>query len=306
MEIDKTLMNRKSDLLDYFRERAVEPLREITQTYGVKQKKERAKAVNSAMVTMRATVIKSILSQARNEGWTSEDILRAILMTKYTNYVVMIEYRNDVWPYEYMTFSRRIGELWEPFCKRCFDYPLRDLQLFVPPVFSDIKRDLTNEVFKYIDNLSITAEEKDQLKSYYNQVWSYVASGEIKLELDLHFQQGTDKFVVDFKSGFGSNEKGNTNRLLLVATIYKHLEPAYRCLLFVRAEEDQNNNYFRTLKNSGVWEAYCGGETYKMINEYSGFDIRGWMDANIDWKADLNPETIQHFKDAGLLQYLKW
>jgi hypothetical protein len=44
-------------------------------------------------------------------------------MVTYTNYVVMIEARNDTWPYDYMTFSRRIGELWEPFAKLCFRYP---------------------------------------------------------------------------------------------------------------------------------------------------------------------------------------
>ncbi|GAG80730.1 unnamed protein product, partial [marine sediment metagenome] len=58
----------------------------------------------------------------------------------------MIESRNEVWPYEYMTFSRRIGELWEPFCKLCFDYPLKDLTLFIPPLFSEVKRKLTNEI----------------------------------------------------------------------------------------------------------------------------------------------------------------
>jgi hypothetical protein len=46
----------------------------------------------------------------------------------------------------------------------------------------------------------------------YQKVWILVTSGEIKLELDLHFENGENDFVVDFKSGFSSNEKGNTNR----------------------------------------------------------------------------------------------
>ncbi len=45
-------------------------------------------------------------------------------MITYTNDVVMLESRNSVWKYEYMSFSRRVGELWEPFCKLCFNYPL--------------------------------------------------------------------------------------------------------------------------------------------------------------------------------------
>ena len=115
-------------------------------------------------------------------------------------------------------------------------------------------------------------------------------SGEIQLELDLHFIFEGKKYVVDFKSGFGSNEKGNTNRLLLVASIYKNLSESYKCLLFVRAEE--NNSYFNTLKNSGIWEAYCGSEAYVKIREYSGYDLKSWIDTNMDWANDFKPETI--------------
>jgi len=111
---------------------------------------------------------------------------------------------------------------------------------------------------------------------------------------------------VDFKSGFGSNEKGNTNRLLLVASIYKNLEEDYKCLLLVRSEEDRNNNYFQTLKNSRIWEAYCGDEAYNKIKEYSGFNIKQWIVNNIDWGNDFSNHTMQYFQDNNLDQYLKW
>jgi hypothetical protein len=127
---------------------------------------------------------------------------------------------------------------------------------------------------------------------------------EIQMELDLHFSSNEQKYVVDFKSGFGSNEKGNTNRLLLVATIYKNLDANFKCLLFVRAEE--NNSYFHKLKNSGIWEASCGSEAYQKISEYSGYNLKIWIDTNIDWKNDFNTETIQHLTDNNLLQYLLW
>ncbi|AUO79553.1 hypothetical protein BSP10_150 [Bacillus phage BSP10] len=52
-------------------------------------------------------------------------------------------------------------------------------------------------------------------------MWELVVSGEIKLESDLHFEKDGVKYNVDFKSGFNSNEKGNTNRLLMVGSIYK-------------------------------------------------------------------------------------
>jgi hypothetical protein len=72
----------------------------------------------------------------------------------------MLETRNDVWNYEYMTFSRRIGELWEPFCKLCFSYPINNVALFIPPLFSDVKRKLSDEIEVYIDKLKISTNEK--------------------------------------------------------------------------------------------------------------------------------------------------
>lgn len=227
-------------------------------------------------------------------------------MITYTSYIVMLECRNEVWPYEYMAFSRRIGELWEPFCELCFDFPIRDISLFVPPLFSEVKKRLTNEIEDYISRLSISSDQKKELKRYYDKVWSLVTSGGIKLELDLHFELNGEKIVVDFKSGFGSNEKGNTNRLLLVASVYKNLEENYKCIILVRSEEDRNNNYFQTLKNSGIWEAYCGDEAYAKIKEYSGFDIKQWITSNINWEDDFKEETILHFRESSLDQYLRW
>lgn len=83
--------------------------------------------------------------------WSNEQLLNEILLLTYASYVVMLEYRNKVWKYEYMAFARR--------------------------------------------------------------------------------------------SGFSSNEKGNTNRLLLVASIYNSLGEIEKTLLFVRQSEDENNHY---------------------------------------------------------------
>ncbi|MBA7574722.1 hypothetical protein ES708_16537 [subsurface metagenome] len=304
--IDKSLSARKVELLNYFRERANESIEEIKRVYGSTEFKKQASAINKATTGTKDNIIKTLLQKAAKEKWSNKEILQCILMVTYSNYIVMIECRNEVWPYEYMTFSRRIGELWEPFCNLCFEYPIRELALFVPPLFSEVKQKLTAEIEDYIGILTITEEQKKELKSYYNKVWGLVMSGEIKLELDLHFEQNGERFVVDFKSGFGSNEKGNTNRLLLVASIYKNLEENYKCLLLVRAEEDRNNNYFHTLKNSGIWMAYCGNETYAKIKEYSSFDIKQWIENNINWSGDFRIDTMQYFRDNNLDQYLKW
>ena len=304
--IDKALCHRKQDLLAYFRDRAAESLDEVKLSYGTTEFKAQASALNAANIDTRDKLLKTLLQKAVNEKWQNEEILPCVLMVTYTNYIVMLECRNEVWPYEYMTFSRRIGELWQPFCSLCFDHPINELILFIPPLFSEVKAKLTTEIEEYIEKLPISSRQRKDLIKYYDKVWGLVTSGEIKLELDLHFEQDGRKFVVDFKSGFGSNEKGNTNRLLLVGSIYKNLEENYDCLLFVRAEEDKNNNYFQVLKNSGIWQAYCGRETCQKIEEYSGFKIGQWIEDNIDWGTDFRSDTMQYLQDNNLEQYLVW
>ena len=304
MNIDKNIKDKKQELLVYFRDRATEFLTQIKTKFADTQPDKRARAINEALNQTKNNLITTLLQHADKEKWTNQEKLEAILMITYCNIVVMIESRNSVRQYEYMDFSRRVGELWDPFCKLCFYYPVNDISLFVPPLFSEVKKKMTDEIADYIDNLTITNEEKQELKRYYDKVWSLVSSGEIQLELDLHFSQNDQKYVVDFKSGFGSNEKGNTNRLLVVATIYRNLDDNYKCLLFVRAEE--NNSYFNTLKNSGIWEAYCGNEAYQKISEYSGYNLKQWTETNIDWASDFNAETTLHLTDNNLLQYLLW
>ena len=304
MKIDKNLKNKKTDLLHYYRSRAEEFLSEIKLTFGNTQYREQASAINKSLIETKDILLATLLQTAENEKWSNQEKLESILMITYTNYIVMLESRNDVWPYEYMTFSRRIGELWEPFCKLCFAYPINKVTLFIPPLFSEVKKKLSDEIEVYIDKLKISQEEKGQLKKYYYKVWGLVTSGEIKLELDLHFIYKNQKFVVDFKSGFGSNEKGNTNRLLLVASIYQNLEENYKCMIFVRA--DENNHYFQTLKNSGIWDAFSGAEAYNQMYLYTGFDIKSWIELNVNWEKDFKKETMQFFKQNNLDQYLIW
>lgn len=304
MKIDKNLKNKKTELLHYYRSRAEEFLSEIKLTFGSTQYKEQASAINKSLIETKDILLATLLQTAENEKWSNQEKLESILMITYTNYIVMLESRNDVWPYEYMTFSRRIGELWEPFCKLCFAFPINKVTLFIPPLFSEVKKKLSDEIEVYIDKLKISKEEKEQLKKYYYKVWGLVTSGEIKLELDLHFIYNNQKFVVDFKSGFGSNEKGNTNRLLLVASIYQNLEDNYKCMIFVRA--DENNHYFQTLKNSGIWDAFSGADAYNQMNLFSGFDIKSWIELNVNWERDFKKETMQFFKQNNLDQYLIW
>lgn len=304
MDITKELRYNKTELLSYFRSRSNEIINELTLQFGDDYKKK-ASALNKEIIRSKENLLSILLDVAKEESWTNMDLLECFLMITYTNDVVMLEARNSVWQYEYMSFSRRVGELWEPFCKLCFKYPLKNIKLFVPPLFSEVKRNLTTEINSYIDGMEITTEEKSQLRRYYNKVWNLVTSGEIKLECDLHFTDGSQRYIVDFKSGFGSNEKGNTNRLLLVGSIYRNIETDdYQCLIFVRSTE--NNHYLTTLQNSGVWETSCGLDTYDKIRRYTGFDIHSWIANNIDWMNDFSDEMRSMIVSNNLQNYLIW
>lgn len=304
MDITKETAKSKTELLQYYRDRSEEYLAEVDSDFGKTECKKKAKRLNRLLIQAKESLIEVVEQKSKKEDWTNTETLECILMITYCNYVVMLEVRHSVWPYEYMAFSRRIGELWEPFCKLAFEYPVNDLELFVPPLFADVKKQLAQEVQEYIQELPISDEQKEQLNKYYNKVWSLVMSGEIKLELDLHFIFQGKKYVVDFKSGFGSNEKGNVNRLLLVASIYHNLEDNYEPLIFVRASE--NNNYFNTLKNSSIWSAFSGSETYDELHKYSGFDIRSWIGQNINWAEDLDDDFVTHLEANNISQYLTW
>ena len=292
--------------LGYFRDRFSELAAELLPIYGQTQYKKCAAAFNQAAVKSVANLQQAVQSAADVESWPSDVRFSTTLMVQYAGYVAMIEGRNQIWPYEYMAFSRRMGELWQGFCQLAFDYPIRPLRPIVPPLFSDVRRSLHRELSDYIQNLPLEETQKQELHRYYQKVWMLVDSGEVSLELDLHFEQDGQKVVVDFKSGFGSNEKGNTNRLLLVATIYRNLVETYRCLLLVRSPEDQNNHYFRTLRDSTVWEAYCGAAAYDKIGEFTGFDLQGWIAEHVDWLGHLSLDTKQLIEQEHLEGYVQW
>lgn len=305
MDINKNLRKNKVGLLSYFRSRANEILSELALVYSAADYRKKASALNKAMIQSRDNLLDILNDKARSEIWTSSEILECVLMITYTNDVVMLETRNSVWEYDYMSFSRRVGELWEPFCKLCFKYPSARISAFVPPLFSEVKENLTAEITTYIDTLKIRIKEKEQLKRYYDKVWNLVTSGEIQLECDLHFTDNRTKYIVDFKSGFGSNEKGNTNRLLLVGSIYQNIETEnYKCLIFVRSTE--NNHYLTTLQKSGVWETFCGADTYAKIHQFTGFDIHAWIENNIDWMNDFIPQMRETVTRKELMNYLIW
>lgn len=292
----------KSEWIAFFTQKANEKKKEICARY--KSQNERASRINKYISNMRDESIQWIKSNCKD--LSQIELLNEILTITYASYIVMLELRNSVWHYDYMAFSRRIGEMWEPFCKLSFEYSINPLKIIDPPVFQDVQTEKMNDAIEYINNLDVSDEIKQELKNYYAIPWTMVDSGGISLALDLHFEQDGIHYNCDFKSGFNSNEKGNTNRLLLVASIYNTIGEIERTLLFVRQDEDDNNHYLQTLKNSPYWEVYCAKDCYAAMERFTGFNMREWIDENIDWKEDISPEFREHLERNNLLKYLTW
>lgn len=292
----------KTNLLKCFRNEMNKFILTLPKSNTAKNKKNNAGKVNKYVKKLRDDLISSVTNEVKDK----EMLLEKILLIQYVTYVIMLEYRNKVWEYEYMAFSRRIGEIWEEFCKIPFDFPAEDIEIIEPVDFQVHKQEIQQEVHDYIFGLEISDEEKNKIQEYFDCVWMLVESGEISLSLDLHFKTPTMRYNVDYKSGFSSNEKGNTSRLLLVGNIYNSMETEYKNLIFVRQNEEENNHYFQTLKNSPYWTAYCGEEAYKKIGEFTGVNLRKWMDDNIDWQNDISKEFKESLSKNDILKYLTW
>lgn len=292
----------KSKWIAFFTQQVATEKEKICSRY--KNYKDQASTINQFINDIRDNSIRSL--KAHSNELTQSELLDEILIITYASYIVMLDARNSVWPYEYMAFARRIGELWEPFCKLPFEYPIKKLTIISPPDFNKVQDTIKKDATNYIDSLKLDQETKDELKRHYAIPWTMVDSGGIKLGLDLHFEQDGIHYNCDFKSGFSSNEKGNTNRLLLVASIYNSLGEIEKTILFVRQPEDDNNHYLQTLKNSPYWDVYCANDGYAAMKRFTGFDMREWLDNNVDWENDISSELREHLEKNDLLRYLTW
>ena len=140
MEISKDLYKKKPQVLKYLRTNEDIPLVEISK---IKKREVRSKKINDEIKKIAISLLNEVTLSAQKDSWNNDTLLNNVLMITYCSYIVMIEYRNKVWPYEYMAFSRRIGELWDPFCQLCWIYNINpDINLITPPTFQDVKEKL--------------------------------------------------------------------------------------------------------------------------------------------------------------------
>jgi hypothetical protein len=244
-----------------------------------------------------------LTTTATKEKWTPKQLLDCQLRLFYCSLVVNLESRNQVVAYDYMDFSRRIGEVWEDFCKICWDAPANaELKRIKPPSFATVKNKLLDE-FSALVAAGRATNGKAIVEKYQQAV---DLLGNINLTEDEYCVVGKKRFVIDFKSGFGSNEKGNTERLLTVAKIYGLVPEPHECVLVVRATEDEGNNYLQVLKTSGLWKVCCGSAAYEFIKELTGFDLAAWIGKNVAFHEDMETTAYQHLEQQSLTKYLGW
>lgn len=209
------------------------------------------------------------------------------------------EYRNTVWAYEYMAFSRRNGELWERFCKAAWGHSEQPtLHRIDAPSFSDVRNSFRSRIM----NLTSSLVNQDAITNEIDAVFELV--GEINMTEDEMFNLNGVNHIIDFKSGFGSNEKGNTLRLIAVGRAYRHWDANVNLLFLVR--QNENNAYLKTIEKSDLWAVHCGDEAYRKIDELTDAGICEIRQDAIDFSNDLSGDFWNYLVQNNLSHYLDW
>lgn len=224
------------------------------------------------------------------------------LLLQYCFSVAGLEYRHSVWPYEYMAFSRRIGELWEAFCSTAWDFPSnKNLERIVAPDFNLVRSVLMSRLK---DNIGADHPASKEMLADINTLFEII--GEINMNEDEVCAVAKQPHIIDFKSGFGSNEKGNMLRLDAVGKAYRVWNSKTRLMLLVR--QNINNNYLEVLRKKGLWEVHTGSDAYDQMAAITGVDIQQIRARVISWGTDLSPSFLHHLKNQAtdLTTYLEW
>lgn len=256
---------------------------------------EKAQKVNSIVNSVKASFLPRLqMIPIEHRG-------EAALLLQYCYSVAALEYRHYVWPYEYMAFSRRIGELWEAFCSTAWDYSNNQLMNRTEtPDFFEVREVLKTRLH---NNIGAHAAREEVLSDI-NTLFDII--GDINMKEDEVFAISGQPHIVDFKSGFGSNEKGNMLRLDAVGRAYRIWNHQTRLILLVR--QDVNNNYLDVIIRNGLWEVYTGSAAYDQMAAMTGVDIQQIRRRVIGWEADLSPGFYYFLRSqtTNLTTYLNW
>lgn len=288
-----TLTLQKNSILAEFHERLDRAVAAVSMEQITHQ--EKAQKVNALVSAVKADILPRLQTvPVTHRG-------EAALLLQYCFSVAGLEYRHRVWPYEYMAFSRRIGELWEAFCKTAWDYSSNQSMVRIEyPKFTEVRDVLSNRLQ---ENIGAHAA-RDVMLSDIDTLFGII--GDINMKEDEVCSVAGRPHIIDFKSGFGSNEKGNMLRLDAVGRAYRIWNHETRLMLLVR--QNVNNNYLEVLRRTGLWEVHTGNAAYDQMAAITGVDIQQIRARVINWQADLSPELFHFLENqaTNLTTYLDW
>lgn len=283
----------KNELFRSYHASLMDPVRQIAALNDTHQNK--AKKVNQLIIEIQTKLIDEMTIVG-----SDQDKQQVLLLIQYCTSVVSLEYRHMVWPYEYMALSRRVGELWERFCRAAWDQPSREhVHRIKAPLFSTVSDSLRSR-------LQSSISESAQISALADIDILFKLVGEINMKEDEMFLLEGVPHIIDFKSGFGSNEKGNTLRLIAVGHAYKLWNPNTKLFLLVRQE--QNNNYLEVIRRSGLWDVRCGGSAYAAIDEFTGSNMENMRSEVVNFQTDLSESFWNDLSSnlSDLTSYLRW
>lgn len=282
----------KQEIFDYFRMNLSATTQEI-QNSNLPQK-TKSNQINQAVEAVRVQLIPILFN-----NHPELNVSKLYMLLQYCYTVMSLEYRNMVWPYEYMAFSRRNGELWERFCKAAWDNSqVPNLSRIEAPEFDDVRNSFRDRIIGYTDN----NENQELIVNDMDSIFALV--GEINMKQDEMFISNDINHIIDFKSGFSSNEKGNTFRVLAVGRAYKHWDANVNLLFLVR--QNENNNYLEIIRRSNLWAVHCGDEAYRKIDELTNAGIAEIRREAIDFQNDLSAGFWNYLYANDLTNYLDW
>lgn len=292
---NQALVQLKTSIKSDFLNRAGSVITGIQQSTSI-DKKEKAKQVNAALNAV-LTLVKDTFTQQQNLD--TEDKAIMALIVQYVFTCLSLENRHTVWNYNSIDFSRRVGELWERFCSVAWDYSTSAIR-FNAPNFSVV----TTSIINRAQTLTTSSPQQQDILDLVNDLLEII--GDINLKEDEMFHLNGTRYVVDFKSGFGSNEKGNMLRLQAVSRAYKRFDPNTNLLLLVR--QNTNNNYLNVLRQSQTWDIYTGTQSYQKIQALTNVKILWVIQNVVDFRNDLPQSFLTYLQttSGNPINYLDW
>lgn len=238
---------------------------------------------------------REIYSELKEVGASTTAFLRNF----YCYAVSMIETRDRFHPYNEIEYSRRNGEMWEKFATLCLISPDSNIN----EVSTEANNNFRNKITQSIENMAIQNNGNELLK-FKAFILSLVDS--INLDIDFVGQKNGKLIGIDFKSGFSSNEKGNTTRILKVGAAYSFAEIDIKLYLLVR--QSLNNSYLDKISESSDWEVHTGINAYRILEELSGQNLRSFVEQEVQFMSDFLPAVGKSLRNniTGIEKYTQW